>query len=82
LIDYDPLTDAISDFVTITESSSHTYINVDRDGQKSGHDSYQAARIDNITGEWVDVNDAIAKGDIIIFIIAIVVPLISEAFQN
>jgi len=66
LLDYDPLTDLISEFVTITESSSHTYINVDRDGSNSVHNSYQAIRIDNQTGEWTNINDAITKGDVII----------------
>ena len=66
LIGYDPLNDAISDFVTITQSATNTYVNVDRDGQDSGYENYQAIRLDNVTGEWSDVQDAINQGNLII----------------
>ena len=32
LTGYDPLTDAITDFVQITEEGHHSYLNVDTDG--------------------------------------------------
>ena len=45
---YDPLTDAISDFVQITESGSNSYLNVDANG---GADNFvQVAYIYNQTG--------------------------------
>jgi Ca2+-binding RTX toxin-like protein len=48
LIDYDPLTDAITDFVQITESGGSSYLNVDTDG---GADNFvQVAYIYNATG--------------------------------
>ncbi len=48
IIGYDPLTEAISDFVQITESGSHSYLAVDTDG---GADNFvQIAQIKNITG--------------------------------
>ena len=48
LIDYDPLTDAITDFVQITESGGNSYLNVDADG---GADNFvQVAYIYNETG--------------------------------
>ncbi len=45
---YDPLTDAISDFVQITESGSHSYLSVDADG--GGDNFVQVAYIYNETG--------------------------------
>lgn len=48
LIGYDPLTDAITDFVQITESGSNSYLKVDADG---GADNFvQVAYIYNETG--------------------------------
>jgi Ca2+-binding RTX toxin-like protein len=48
LIGYDPLTDAITDFVQITESGGSSYLNVDADG---GADNFvQVAYIYNATG--------------------------------
>ncbi|MBT3022062.1 MAG: calcium-binding protein [Candidatus Thiodiazotropha sp. (ex Lucina aurantia)] len=48
LIGYDPLTDAITDFVQITETSGNSYLNVDVDG---GADNFvQVAYIYNETG--------------------------------
>jgi len=48
LIGYDPLTDAITDFVQITESGTNSYLNVDADG---GADNFvQVAYIYNETG--------------------------------
>ncbi len=48
LIGYDPLTDAISDFVQITESGSNSYLSVDADG---GADNFvQVAYLYNETG--------------------------------
>lgn len=48
LIGYDPLTDAISDFVEITESGSNSYLSVDADG--GANNFVQVAYIYNETG--------------------------------
>ncbi|MCB9982171.1 MAG: M10 family metallopeptidase C-terminal domain-containing protein [Rhodospirillales bacterium] len=48
LIGYNPLTDAISDFIQITESSAHSFLHVDVDG---GADNFvQIAQIRNTSG--------------------------------
>ncbi|PUB88041.1 MAG: hypothetical protein DBP00_07365 [gamma proteobacterium symbiont of Ctena orbiculata] len=60
---YDPVTDAISDFVSLTETT-HTYINVDRDGTGSTYASEQLVRIENVTGQWTDVDDMITHGQL------------------
>ena len=48
LVGYDPLTDAITDFVQITESSGNSYLNVDADG--GANNFVQVAYIYNETG--------------------------------
>mgnify|MGYP001308932388 CR=1 FL=1 len=48
LIGYDPVTDAITDFVQITESGSNSYLNVDSDG--GANNFIQVAYIYNETG--------------------------------
>ena len=48
LENYDPLTDAISDFVEIYENSTHSYIRIDETGQ--GNFSEKAAAIRDVTG--------------------------------
>jgi Ca2+-binding RTX toxin-like protein len=63
---YDPLTDAITDFITLSEAASHTYISVDRDGAGTNYASQQTVRIDNVTGEWSDISDMIAQGDLVV----------------
>lgn len=65
LIGYDPLTSAIEDFVTITESGSNTIISIDRDGTAGTHSSYQAIKVEGVTGQWTDTADMIAQGDLI-----------------
>lgn len=51
LIGYDPLTDAISDFVAFTDNGTHSFLRVDADGAANGTDFTNIiARIDNVTG--------------------------------
>ena len=66
MIGFDPVSDVISEFITLTESAVHTYINVDRDGQGTDHTSYQAVRLENVTGEWSDIDDMITSGSLIV----------------
>jgi len=47
LIGYDPLTDAITDFVHITSSGSNSYLRVDTDG--GANNFIQIAQISNNT---------------------------------
>lgn len=62
LIDYDPLTDAITDFVQITESGGSSYLNVDADG---GADNFvQVAYIYNETG-LTDEDALLSSGNLI-----------------
>ncbi|MEZ5813825.1 MAG: Ig-like domain-containing protein [Alphaproteobacteria bacterium] len=63
---YDPITDAIADFITLSETVSHTYISVDRDGAGTNYASAQVVRIENVTGEWSDISDMIAQGDLVV----------------
>ena len=59
---YDPLTDAITDFVQITESGSNSYLNVDADG---GADNFvQIAYLYNTTG-LTDEEALETSGDLI-----------------
>ena len=47
---YDPLTDAISDFVQLTASGSNTLLKVDIDGIGTGHTPTTIATIQGVTG--------------------------------
>lgn len=48
VIEYDPLQDAISDFISITDDGTHSYMSVDIDGE--GDSFIQIAQVGNITG--------------------------------
>ncbi|MCF8710239.1 type I secretion C-terminal target domain-containing protein, partial [Rhizorhapis sp. SPR117] len=47
---YDPLTDAIADFVQFTESSGSTFVEVDRDGTGSTYSFAQIVKLENVVG--------------------------------
>ncbi|AYQ91468.1 type I secretion C-terminal target domain-containing protein [Burkholderia gladioli] len=47
---YNPITDAITDFVQITESGNNSYLSVDIDGTGSGHSFQQIATLYSVTG--------------------------------
>jgi Ca2+-binding RTX toxin-like protein len=47
---YDPLNDAIADFVQFTESSGSTFVEVDRDGTGSTYSFAQIVKLENVTG--------------------------------
>lgn len=53
---YDPLTSLITDFVRISESTTHSYVSVDVDGKVGGTSWVQVARIDNVLGLTDEVN--------------------------
>lgn len=63
---YNSATDLISDFITKTENATHTYIKVDRDGAGTTYGIHTVARIEKVTSEWSDINDMIAKGDVVV----------------
>lgn len=46
---YDPLSDAIADFVQFTESSGNTFVEVDRDGTGSTYSFAQIAKLEGVT---------------------------------
>jgi hypothetical protein len=47
---YDPMTDAIADFVEFTESSGSTFLSVDRDGAGGTYSMAQIIKLENVTG--------------------------------
>lgn len=47
---YDPMTDAIADFVEFTESSGSTFVSVDRDGTGGTYSMAQIIKLENVTG--------------------------------
>ena len=62
---YDPLTDAISDFITMS-TTTHTYLSIDIDGAGSTYSSISnVIRIENITA-WSSVDDMITQGDLLL----------------
>lgn len=62
---YDPLTDAISDFITM-DTTSHTYLSIDIDGKGESYGMVEdVIRLENITA-WTDVQDMITQGDLVV----------------
>lgn len=47
---YDPMTDAISDFIQFTESNGSTFVEVDRDGTGSTYSFAQIVKLENVVG--------------------------------
>ncbi len=60
---YDPLTDAINDFVYVTQSGGDTVISVDTDGN-GGVAPREIAELDGITGQ--SLQDLVENGNIIV----------------
>jgi Ca2+-binding RTX toxin-like protein len=61
---YDPMQDAINDFVTATSTSWDTLISVDLDGTGTSYSSTQIATLANITG--LTVNDMISNSNLLV----------------
>jgi Ca2+-binding RTX toxin-like protein len=61
---YDPVNDALSDFVQLTTSGSSTLLKVDIDGAGTGHAMAQIATISGVTG--LDLNSLVANGNLIV----------------
>ena len=62
---HDPLTDAISDFITL-DTTSHTYLSLDVDGQGETHTMVEGViRVENIN-TWTDAQDMITQGHLIV----------------
>jgi Ca2+-binding RTX toxin-like protein len=66
LTDYDPVTDLIAEFITITQGASHTQITVDRDGAGTAFAAQQIAQIDNVVGQWSTAQGMIDDGALIV----------------
>ncbi len=61
---FDPLTDAINEFVYVTENNGDTVISIDQDGAGGSTTRDLVARLDNVTGETLA--DLIENGNIIV----------------
>lgn len=64
ILNFDPLTDAITDFVQITQNGADSLLSVDINGTDGGASFEVAARIKGVTG--LDVNQLYADGDLVI----------------
>ncbi len=63
LIGYDPMQDAIDDFVTFTTSGSNTIVAVDRDGTGGTYSAQNIATLNGVTG--LDADDLLTNGNLI-----------------
>lgn len=52
--DYDPLQDAIDDFVKVTSSGNDSIISVDRDGGSATYTEHEVVRLEGISGLSLD----------------------------
>lgn len=59
---YDPLTDAIGDFVILTTNANDTTLSVDRDGTSTTYASEQILVVENTNGQWTDAQDMLTQG--------------------
>ena len=64
ILSFDPLVDAISDFIHITQTGANSFASVDADGALNGQNFVNVARLTGVTG--LDVNQLYADGDIVI----------------
>lgn len=62
---YDPLTEAITDFVELTTSGSNTLVKVDRDGTDSAYGWTQISTLTGVTG-LTDEAALVANGNLIV----------------
>lgn len=61
--EFDPVTDSITKFVSVTEAAGHSYLRVDATGQGTDFNKI-VARLDNVTG--IDVQDLLDNGNLIL----------------
>lgn len=62
---FDPVTDAIADFITLS-TTSHTYLSIDVDGKGEAFNMMaDVIRLENIT-VWSSVSDMITQGDLVV----------------
>ena len=64
LWDYDPMQDAINDFVSLTSSGGNTTLRVDRDGNGGTYSAQNVVTINSQT--WSDVDDMLTNAHLII----------------
>lgn len=64
LVGFDPLTSAIGDFVSLSESGAHTLVSVDVNGTTSGTVWQQIAQLDNRTG--LDIETLFDTGRVVV----------------
>jgi Ca2+-binding RTX toxin-like protein len=63
ILDFNPLSDDIADFLTLTNSGSNTQVFADRDGTGGGYSSVQVALLEGVTN--LDVEDLLLSGNLI-----------------
>lgn len=64
LQNYDPLNDALSDFVSITDDGTDSQLMIDYDGTASSYTFTEIATLENIIG--LDLSNMVSNGDLII----------------
>ena len=62
---YDPLADAITDFVQITDDGTNSFLAIDADGMTNGTNFIQIAQINYITG-LTDEQALVNSGNLIV----------------
>ncbi len=61
---YDPLNDAIADFISITQNGSNSLLAIDQDGTGTTHAMQDVVQINNTAN--LNINDMISDGELII----------------
>ena len=64
VIDFDPVNDTLSDFVSIATGGSYTRINVDYDGTGTAHSVKAVAQLQGVTG--LNLTDLVNDGNLIV----------------
>ena len=65
VLDYDPLSDALTDFVKITTSGSNSILEIDVDGTDTGAIFQQIAMIEGVTG-LTDEDALVSAGNLVV----------------
>ena len=63
---YDPVTDAINDFITLTFDMNDTIVSIDKDGNGSTHMAEQMIVLENTSSQWTDAQAMINQGSLIV----------------
>lgn len=66
IIDFNSSTDALSNFVSLTDNGSNTTVSVDKDGIDTAFGWTTVAIIQGAAGEWTDAADMLAQNNLIV----------------